>query len=818
MSHTKHLRQLLQTDNLAQFLTEMLEATEHNGQKELHNAIIMQSGSFHQNENANLAGTISFDNYTLTKNRIKAALLHYLEEYEDNDTYQWKKKEEQKSVIFEPPTDDLPITPPYNPPSNMHYENGYALLIGIKYAHWNGIGLLNGTLNDIRDLKAHFTDQNKAAYKPENVITLTEENATTANIFQALKDLATKANQNKDASVIVYYSGHGETDGRNHFLVPYDFNLRKWLDHNTFDTDKVVLSKDFTKALDQIQAKKCLIVLDCCHAADIPADKSLQAPPQFFEKFLSDIPAEEITEKSIGAQIAQGKGRVILTSCQGEEKSLDIGTNGLFTQVLLESLNGAKNIEEDGWVRLIDLIRYVPKNVSAKATARGKKQNPVFKRIEDLGAEDFVVCAYNIGRANGLDKLDTQSNIEKTSKDTTQLEIMDNFVPLPNNAKMPINYQAKRFIDIAYLIESGLVLLVTATKIETATLHQKLKPLPQETAIWKVRKYNATYFIGTFGRVRVAHVECGTMGTGSSMGSLITITNAINDLEPKFALMLGIAFGINPTKQNIGDVLVSNTIIPYEMQRIGEKETIKRNPQPEASNSLRNAFNNMMDWEYLLPNGKPATLSVCDILSGEKLVDNLTFRNSLETQFRTAKGGEMEGAGLYVACQDKKIDWILVKSICDFADGNKGEHKEEKQDLAIDAAINACLHLFEEEFVFEDLGVFEEMKEVKSDTPKNDEGITVNGNGNTLITNVSNSNINNGNGNQNPPPVSSDKDEILHLIDFDLDKAFNILDEKYLHKNPNYNALREEYVFRDNSFNERTYKSRLKGFVNLNWK
>ena len=64
-----------------------------------------------------------------------------------------------------------------------------------------------------------------------------------------------------------------------------------------------------------------------------------------------------------------------------------------------------------------------------------------------------------------------------------------------------------------------------------------------------------------------------------------------------------------------------------------------------------------------------------DGLSGEKLVDNLDFRDQLLNLEPEAIGGEMEGAGLYVACQDKKVDWILVKAVCDWADGQKGKRQ-----------------------------------------------------------------------------------------------------------------------------------------------
>ena len=63
--------------------------------------------------------------------------------------------------------------------------------------------------------------------------------------------------------------------------------------------------------------------------------------------------------------------------------------------------------------------------------------------------------------------------------------------------------------------------------------------------------------------------------------------------------------------------------------------------------------------------------------------DNLDYRKSLTKLVSSeAIGGEMEGAGLYVSCHDAKVDWILVKGICDWADGDKENNKEDRQQLA----------------------------------------------------------------------------------------------------------------------------------------
>jgi len=278
------------------------------------------------------------------------------------------------------------------------FEHGYALFIGIRYGHWAAsIPPLEGTLRDIDDLNNHFVDSKKAAFPPGNIIVLKEEQATTSGVFKALEDLKKLANKDSEASVIIYYSGHGETDGKNHFLVPFDFDLNQWQTLGTFDESKVILSKEFAKKVNEIQAKKSLIILDCCHAESMPVEKSINKAVGLLKRNRAAISQNNLID-----EIGKGKGRVILTSCEADEKSLDLGTNGLFTQVLLECFNGADNIKKDGWVRLTDMLNFIPSTVSERANKRGHNQNPMFKRIENLSAEDFIICAYDIVQAKGL--------------------------------------------------------------------------------------------------------------------------------------------------------------------------------------------------------------------------------------------------------------------------------------------------------------------------------------------------------------------------------------------------------------------------------
>lgn len=54
------------------------------------------------------------------------------------------------------------------------------------------------------------------------------------------------------------------------------------------------------------------------------------------------------------------------------------------------------------------------------------------------------------------------------------------------------------------------------------------------------------------------------------MGSNATINEALKHFTPNVIISLGIAFGIDYTTQNIGDVIVSRRILPYNENKRDE--------------------------------------------------------------------------------------------------------------------------------------------------------------------------------------------------------------------------------------------------------
>lgn len=323
--------------------------------------------------------------------------------------------------------------------TSNYFENGYALFIGIAYHHWVEKGEESlSALNDTKMLYDHFTDPKKAAYNPEKIELLSEEKATRTGILEALDRLIEKVDKDKEATAILYYAGHGETVGSDFFLLPYDFNLEKWWDDEKYDEDNVINSTEFAEKVNAIRAKKLLVILDCCHSENmVVTSRGIKKKGSAFldeltkdlEDKLFETPATTrgVSKEKL-KELNKGRGRAILTSCKADEKSIDIGSNGLFTKVLLECLRGEYKYEKDGWIRFGDLmyvLTKVPKEASKYRDKKSRpyKQHPLLKRAENLEG-NFIICAYNIAKARGLDgngvsdetKGDNDDNKSKKSK------------------------------------------------------------------------------------------------------------------------------------------------------------------------------------------------------------------------------------------------------------------------------------------------------------------------------------------------------------------------------------------------------------------
>src|SRR2546421_3901122 len=234
------------------------------------------------------------------------------------------------------------------------------------------------------------------------------------------------------------------------------------------------------------------------------------------------------------------------------------------------------------------------------------------------------------------------------------------------------------------------LLLVTATEVETWAVLNVF--LPHNSIFKQHHIGDSTYFdLGVIGGARTFLVQS-EMGAGGPAGATLVVHEGIKALSPSAVIMVGIAFGLVPEKQHIGDILVSQQLMGYERQKIeqgsGGKEIIRhRGDRVQASPRLLSRLRaSIFDWQE-------PKVHFGLVLSGDKLANHQNFRNKLLSIEPEAIGGEMEGTGVYSAAHRNKVDWILIKAICDWAD----EHKDDAyQQRAAENAARFLLHVLQQ--------------------------------------------------------------------------------------------------------------------------
>ncbi len=251
------------------------------------------------------------------------------------------------------------------------FNQGHALLVGVGAD-------LPVTVKDATVIAKLLRDPARCAFPSTQVRLLTEKDAVRAQVISALDALAGFAGH--DSTVIIYFSGHGyrvQSPGQTEsfYLLTYGYDVN--------NLPKTAISgADLTARLRAIQAKKLVVLLDCCHAGGVAQPK---APGVALAKSPMPLQAETV--------LTEGSGRVIMASSRGDELSFTGTPYSRYTQALLEAMAGAGAAEKDGYARVLDMAIYVGRMVPNRT---GDKQHPILK-VSNL--ENNFALSYYAGGA-----------------------------------------------------------------------------------------------------------------------------------------------------------------------------------------------------------------------------------------------------------------------------------------------------------------------------------------------------------------------------------------------------------------------------------
>ncbi len=252
----------------------------------------------------------------------------------------------------------------------MPFEQGFGLVVGVG-------GDLPMTVTDAEGLYGLLVDPNRCAYPASHVTKLTEAAANKDGVLTALDDLAARTAAVADATVLVYFSGHGyevkEADRRQYYLWTHGCA------HGQLD-DKCIRGDVFADALAALDVRKLVVILDCCFAGGFERTK---APGVDLAK--APVPFDV-------SRLGGGQGRVIFASSMAGEESRAGHPYSAFTRALLEGLAGVGGVANgDGFAYVSDVFGYVSRVVPQRT---GESQHPV---LHSQHLTNFPLAYYAAG-------------------------------------------------------------------------------------------------------------------------------------------------------------------------------------------------------------------------------------------------------------------------------------------------------------------------------------------------------------------------------------------------------------------------------------
>ncbi|CAH3184190.1 unnamed protein product, partial [Porites lobata] len=197
--------------------------------------------------------------------------------------------------------------------------------------------------------------------------------------------------------------------------------------------------------------------------------------------------------------------------------------------------------------------------------------------------------------------------------------------------------------------------------------------------------------------LKVALMTCSEASSAPD-GSLVTVKNAVLELRPKAVFYVGCCGGLNPevTKLHLGDVVLSS------------KLTTESFKTPVGRDILRLIRSADHGWIPPLRNPEDHKVQVCcngEILSG---INPVSAKQENVSHFTEATAFAFGGEGLFAAAHDLKIEWVIVKGISHFADGNNPAENSWKSHACIMAA-SLVSNMLKDPFVFEQWPHYEDL-------------------------------------------------------------------------------------------------------------
>lgn len=209
---------------------------------------------------------------------------------------------------------------------------------------------------------------------------------------------------------------------------------------------------------------------------------------------------------------------------------------------------------------------------------------------------------------------------------------------------------------------------------------RRLPPDEQDVRVYYQADVATQLADGAAGSYRV--IVTSPLGMGRVEAATAT-ADAIRRWQPRYVLLVGIAGG-DPDEVGLGDVLIAEQFVDYELQKITDDGARLRYQTFRADPRLYGAAQHLSGWEAAVrvarPDaGTPGTHTGI-VISGDKVQAATDALAPYKADWPKLIGVEMEAAGVAAAAWEavSKPGVLMVRGVSDLADAKKGSSRVKK--------------------------------------------------------------------------------------------------------------------------------------------
>ncbi len=209
---------------------------------------------------------------------------------------------------------------------------------------------------------------------------------------------------------------------------------------------------------------------------------------------------------------------------------------------------------------------------------------------------------------------------------------------------------------------------------------RRLPPDEQDVRVYYQADLATQLADGLAGSYRV--IVTSPLGMGRVEAATAT-ADAIRRWQPRYVLLVGIAGG-DPDEVGLGDVLIAEQFVDYELQKITDDGARLRYQTFRADPRLYGAAQHLSGWETAVRVARPDTGTPTThtgiVISGDKVQAATDALAPYKADWPKLIGVEMEAAGVAAAAWEavSKPGVLMVRGVSDLADAKKGSSRVKK--------------------------------------------------------------------------------------------------------------------------------------------